>query len=779
MRVRALLTAAAAIAGVVAGAPGAPAAPGGWTTYEATSVPLPVPGFGCQLGADGAHVHEQPVVAPRAGVLEVEVLADGDWDVALVDDLGKHRGYGGFSRTLVEPMQGERAFRRVAARERTRVAVCQVAGSGTTATVRWRVVPEAPAGAAKGYRALNPGALPDLRERVPVQLVLLGYEGELDARELVDELPRVNRPRERIPAFYGHHEPIGITWTYDYRVIRTDRPYEDRFFRYLRGIGRPAPVDQYQQQYNDQQGNTQVVTDPLRIDAPKVEEWLGDHPPAGVDPSLPTVVLVNWWGRSDFRFHVYDKRGEPWSGTENDVGAQPYAGMLAWGGTPGDDPETGGGATRRLWFHDWSAGPEAWTYSWSVDDATGAAAGRLLPVWEYDDDGAEDPDSLTEDLAKVVRHVAVDLLITSSPLYGLQSQAPLLPVSVDLDVDRVGVDPAGSRPPLDTKELARSVGGLSPLLRVTADDQAVPFDDPRHVACIAEDAAVTVASGAAPVYEPVPGCYPEHRYPSFANPFVHAAATLDRLLDDEGRVEREIPLVSYDLPTSEVRCLAYADDNHVDGTPSMVFAFLDDCGDRIGLTDILVHEAGHAFGMSHPHDGYDYEQDEDFGTFGRAYVGAGDMVNSVMTYLAVNNDYSQFDRDNHARFLTAAHLQQANAVAAKLPARGRAASLRAADDAAASARAHFAAHRYASALREARRAYSLVLARARAAGVDLTPSTAATDLLPRGAGVPAQGAYARAHVYDPEAPVLTECRRAACLEGAPAWLRHDHGSHPH
>ena len=46
------------------------------------------------------------------------------------------------------------------------------------------------------------------------------------------------------------------------------------------------------------------------IDAPSVERWLAANagPRLGVDTTRYTVFLVNWCGRSDFRFHVYDGR---------------------------------------------------------------------------------------------------------------------------------------------------------------------------------------------------------------------------------------------------------------------------------------------------------------------------------------------------------------------------------------------------------------------------------------------------------------------------------------
>lgn len=50
--------------------------------------------------------------------------------------------------------------------------------------------------------------------------------------------------------------------------------------------------------------------------------------------------------------------------------------MIAWGGSHG-----------RTWFYDLSAGPEAWSGNWNVDDADLTSDGvmdyRMPPVWEY------------------------------------------------------------------------------------------------------------------------------------------------------------------------------------------------------------------------------------------------------------------------------------------------------------------------------------------------------------------------------------------------------------
>ena len=86
------------------------------------------------------------------------------------------------------------------------------------------------------------------------------------------------------------------------------------------------------------------------LDAPSVEAWL-DRNDGGRHDRGYTVYFVNWYGRPDFRFHVYgktdepDRRHRPQLRPQNDSRR-----MTAWGGSSG-----------RISLHDLSAGPEAWT----------------------------------------------------------------------------------------------------------------------------------------------------------------------------------------------------------------------------------------------------------------------------------------------------------------------------------------------------------------------------------------------------------------------------------
>ena len=88
-----------------------------------------------------------------------------------------------------------------------------------------------------------------------------------------------------------------------------------------------------------------------------------------------TIFFVNWWGRPDFKDHVYTKIGEPDPDTGYDFGVNCASRkIVAWGGTTPDDEETGLGASasngsgsRPL------GGPEPWGGNFDItnDDLDG------------------------------------------------------------------------------------------------------------------------------------------------------------------------------------------------------------------------------------------------------------------------------------------------------------------------------------------------------------------------------------------------------------------------
>lgn len=608
----------------------------------------------------------------------------------------------------------------------------------------------AAAGAAPSLRYLEPGGQPRLVEKVPVNVVFVGYEPAQVARSaFLGELASGYEPVVRSRLWYGETEKLGITYKYDYKLTYADRRYEDKFFKQLGKLAQPAPLTAYQQAYNDQESNVLDVTDNHTIDAPSVEKWLAFHPPSGVDTRRNTVFFVNWFGRSDFKHHVYTKIGEPDPDTGYDFGAvRDSRKLIAWGGTTADDEETGLGTTRRVWFHDLSAGPESWTSNYDVDnadvDGDGVPDYRMPPSWEYVTGGNRAPGALAGDLGKITRYVALNLLFTTSPIYPVELPSANPPKTLDLDNNTYqgwpGVDAAKEY--ITPKLLVQELSELRWRNRVSQDFQDLPYD------AKAEECYLGGLTGES--------CYPESGLPGSANLFAYNAENLDRALDDQGKVDYEIPMFNYAVGAGVgVPALGYADDDWSDGDQSYVFSFVSpevvEAG--YGLTTTQIHEVGHHLGMSHPHDGYDSASGVDYGGSGEFYyANVGDENNSMMSYIDVNWDFSQFDRDNSDRFLTAAYWEAANRLAATVPAGKGKVALKAADALLGGAGDAFAAHDYRVAYTLAEKAFDTVKA---IPGVDLAGVSAALKAeadQARGGGSKVHEPHEFIDTLDPDSP---------------------------
>ncbi|MFC0627572.1 hypothetical protein [Kribbella deserti] len=567
------------------------------------------------------------------------------------------------------------------------------------------------------FEHLRPGGQPELTERVPVNVVFLGYKREsIDTAALTGALPINHKPKVITRLLAGLHETIGLEYTYDYRVKFADEAYQTKFFQQLGALARPVEVSTVQARYNAQQNNKLDVTANHHIDATAVEKWLAFNPPTGVDTRENTVFLINWYDRPDFKFHVYTKTDEPDPDTGQNFGKFASRDLVAWGGTTADDEESGLGSTRRVWFHDLSAGPVQSTGSWNVDnpdlDGDGQADYRIPPAWEY---GAyRKAGDLTADLGRLLRTVAVQALFTGSPVYPVELPVARPATTVNLDSNTyegwAGTDASAKyiKPELVQAELSEVLPGVE----LSYDNQDLPYDGEAK-RCM--EAWLGDLS-----------CYPEANLPPFANMFLQNKRELDRVLDDQGKVDYELPMFNYAVEKDNLPWLGYADSNWSDGTASFVYNWITPqfVGYGYGLTATMIHEVGHHVGVTHPHDGYDGLADKFFEPTGPYYFAwIGDHSNSVMSYLNLNWDFSQFDRDNMARFRGAALNEAANSLAAEVLAAPNAAlgyaDLQKADVLIGRAKTALAAHQYESVRVHAAAAYAATAEAARKASVDV------------------------------------------------------------
>jgi hypothetical protein len=592
-----------------------------------------------------------------------------------------------------------------------------------------------------GFSNLQPGVhSAGLSERVRVNVVFVGFKtGQINTAEFLSGLPQRSKPIVRSRLFYGVTEELGIDYAYDYSTTFTSSAWDASFFSALKGLAKPAARTDFQDLYNEQAGTRDVGQNNF-IDAPSVEKWLIDHRPSGVDTRRDTIFFINWWGRPDFIDHVYTKTGEPDPDTGYDFGVNRASRkIIAWGGTTPDDEETGLGnrGVNRVWFFDLSAGPEAWGGSYDITnpdlDGDGEPDYRLPAAWEYSPTGYRAPSALTGDLSRVARYAAINLLFTSSPLYPPYLTPELLPNAIDVRLNTYEGWPG----------VNASASYEKPDYFLSEERQLFP-----EVAMTARQKDLSFTGKARRCYEQWIAdvqCFDNRpQYPAFANLFLYNALNLDDVLGrhfDDNDSSRTYPAPGLNYATTDDLAsgfLGYADDNWVDGTQSFVFSFVSqgvvDSG--YGLTTTQIHEFGHHFGMSHPHDGFDPETGIDYEPTGPFFLAwAGDESNSIMSYIDLNWDFSQFDRDNAARHQAAGYIVNANMIAGRIlkshDSRKAARDLELADGRVGQAKAAMAGHDYVTAWRYARSAYEFVLRGADRADIRVTASHNGWAVLPR------------------------------------------------
>lgn len=160
-----------------------------------------------------------------------------------------------------------------------------VVGAMLLSVIAGEIMTAVPAGAAPPrFEHLRPGEQPQLSERVPLNVVVLGYKRDsIDLAALNAALPTSHKPKQITRLLVGIHETVGLEYTYDYRIKFADQAYQDRFFRQLSTLAQPVEVNTVQARYNAQQKDKLAVTANHNIDASAVEKWLAFNPPTGVD----------------------------------------------------------------------------------------------------------------------------------------------------------------------------------------------------------------------------------------------------------------------------------------------------------------------------------------------------------------------------------------------------------------------------------------------------------------------------------------------------------------
>ena len=487
------------------------------------------------------------------------------------------------------------------------------------------------------------------------------YSDVLDPVFLAHDNDTIIRGEYTLPDF----EPVPADHRlgYRYNVAFASSSYERKLFDHLTRIGRPAPRTFFQALYNAQDGNAVEIPDNvLRIRGPAVEQWLLDHEQdvPGFDPGAFTIVLINWYGKPDFRFHVYDGDGR-----DPDTGAADIGG-LAWGASHG-----------RLWFYDFSAGPDI--TNWNVDDADffvprdGLQDDRFVPAWEWKDDPRPYVAADATLAAGLLGRYSVLLQATASPIYDPLTSAPAPGGRRVMRTNFFQGDPAHPRAEVYQQDYVdRRLADLQPYFafRSTLAEQPLAGDDK-----LAFDIWRAAWEGIALA----PGCWEEFGTP-FLEFFCHVAGNEAELAPPGRPGDHVIPALLYSVTDAIAlehphNPTGYADQGP-DLKPSLVFFETTPAIRRrgyfglegVGPSNGLVHEIGHHAGLSHFHDGWDPEGHFHFNQTISKWLYSFDECRCPMGYLSTG-EFGRFELDAADRTLAARYYAEAFKLLGALDAR--------------------------------------------------------------------------------------------------------------
>ncbi|ALW89230.1 hypothetical protein [Deinococcus actinosclerus] len=594
-------------------------------------------------------------------------------------------------------------------------------------------------------QALKPGVQDTINTKLKVNIVFVGYRQtppgqpatarQINTQDFDQRLPGSYDAVNRIPSAYGRTEKTGTSFDFDYNYVFADQSFEDDFFKFVQSAGAEKPLTVQQSVYNCQSsdpdtglpdcdapaGNiNRVITGNFEIDALKTENWLADNGArVGVKNGEYTIYFVNWYDRPDFKFHSYTRADAADTDTGTKFGARGSRRLIAWGGSARENAPA-----QRVWFYDLSANPDPWTNAYDVTnddvDGDGAADYRMPPVWEYGTRKASIGygRKVSPDLALVARYTAINLLFTPSPIYRAALTPPDMPEKINLDVHvEQGEGATDPTRLLNSALLQDRVKVLQPF---------TTFSSTRKTTALDGDLADVYKCFFPVVADDI--CSPDYADFSGEKLFQFGVKELREEYKATPAGTYQLPIYSFnDNQDSQGGLLGVAYDDGETGTQSFVYSFLTPglVAAGYGFTDTTVHETGHHLSLSHPHDGYDSEQDLSYGPSGQFYfVNTGDQSASIMSYNDLSRTFGQFNLDSQYRYLTAAYLNNTNAILELVRRANKAGTVSSAAQGADSkfvqAKTKYDALDYLGAAQLAHEGYRSVLNAAKSAGVPVT-----------------------------------------------------------
>lgn len=227
----------------------------------------------------------------------------------------------------------------------------------------------ATAAAQPSFNTLQPGQFREIEQNLRINIVFVGYRtfGNVNTAFLLANLPKTYRAVNRFPSLTtGQLEFTGNKFNFSYNIVNSTQGFDNAYFAYLNSIAVAAPRTIYQDLYNQEPARRRTVGQNYQIDSVRAERWLAENAETmlGVNTRQPTVFFVNWFGPSDFKFHVYARVGQHDPDTGGTVGLLDFA------------QEIRAAAPRRtIRRHPWEASEECGFTIWQRARTTTAAAG--------------------------------------------------------------------------------------------------------------------------------------------------------------------------------------------------------------------------------------------------------------------------------------------------------------------------------------------------------------------------------------------------------------------
>ena len=527
----------------------------------------------------------------------------------------------------------------------------------------------APAQAAAGspvQEASSPESSSSTQQTVPVRIALIGFGDEVDDdAEILSWLPPTYRPVVRYPRFYGlEGRDLGLDYEFEYSVERKTSGLHQAVLHLPEERGCAGPGARlYQEVYNDQASNVLDVTGPvLYIDAPAGRAMARTRTTAGRGRSAGTpIYFVNWYGRSDFQFHVYTKTDEPDPDTRYNFGR---AARVPEDGLVGRHLTAGAGSTISR------PGPEAWAGNFDVDDddldGDGVEDYRIPPIWEYGPGRLPAPaEHLSDDMGLLDALRGHQPSFTTSPLYDPLVSAPeprgrkvAHIAMLEDEAGASGLDWFHADVRLEQWQAVPAVlpveGGPSPTRTRSMPGPSSSLD----IFAGNSDADDCWNEFGGPAVRASSSATSPRNFSTYVPPYTAAThVERDLLLQHLRPTGWAASSACSASPTTTGRTARRPTSSSSAAPPTATLGF--------GFTSTIVHEFGHHIGMSHPARRLRLRTSTSTsapsGPFYFAWL--GDESDTVMHYIAVSNGFGRHNQDNMYRWETAGYLNWANALA--------------------------------------------------------------------------------------------------------------------